>query len=151
MSKKSLLISIAVLVAAIFFVLTGCEGPAGPAGQQGTPGQVGPSEIGDITVTIEEPGEVIVLPNGFTYPDGAKVVSGDATDIANSFNGGIFVADTSDASGAPVAGAGSGATGTGYVYAQDGVNQVIWAGPGVKTGNLGAISVPPGKTLFIAA
>jgi hypothetical protein len=108
---------------------------------------VGPSEIGDISVGIEIKEPEVILPNGFTYPDGAKVVSGNATAIATAFNGGIFVADTSDATGATV-------TGTDYVYSQDGVDQVVWAGPGsanVTTATLGAISVPPGKTLFIGA
>jgi hypothetical protein len=90
------------------------------------------------------------LPEGFTYPNGAKVLAGDAQDITLAFNGGIMVADTSDATGGTVSTAAS--NGTGYAYAQEGVDQILWTGIGGKssaTATLGTIVVPPGKTLFI--
>jgi hypothetical protein len=142
MLKKSLFWETAVLLLAVFFVFAGCEGPAGPAGESG---QVGPSEIGDISVGVEIKQPEVILPNGFTYPDGAKVLAGNAEEIAKAFNGGVFVASDPDV------GTGS-TTASDYVYSQDGVDQVVWAGPpDGASGSLGAISVPPGKTLFIGA
>jgi hypothetical protein len=147
MLKKSLVLSFAILLLAVSFVLTGCQDPAAPVVNEGDisfPPQ-GPTEV-----TIKNPDNIPELPSGFSYPDAAKVLTGDAADIALAFNGGIFVADTSDADGQSVAAPGNE---SGYPYAQDGVDQVLWAGPGDRgaTGslNLGAIVVPPGKTLFI--
>jgi hypothetical protein len=87
-------------------------------------------------------------------------LSGNALDITQAFNGGILVADTSDATGGSVvpapgttAGGGSNLSG-GDAYIQDGVDQILWTGAGNRTssssgGTLGTIIVPPGKTLFI--
>jgi hypothetical protein len=142
--------SIVGILLAVLFVLAGCQDPAAPVVNEGDisfPPQ-GPTEV-----TIKNPDTIPELPGGFTYPDAAKVVTGDATAIALAFNGGILVADTSDSTGGSVVQ--PSAPGTGYAYAQDGVDEVIWAGPGnfdtsAGTGaNLGSIVVPPGKTLFI--
>jgi hypothetical protein len=148
MFKKSLVLSIAVLLTAVLFVFTGCEGPAGPIGQTGNDGSDVPFP-GEITVTIPGSG-VPELPAGVTYPplSGAKILSGNAADISKAFNGGILVANTPDS------GALGGGTNEGTVYAQDAVDYVVWTGPGIDTGTptwQGAIVVPPGKTLFIAA
>jgi hypothetical protein len=163
MFKKSHALSIAGIFLAVLFVLAGCQNPEAPVVNQGDtsvqfpefPEQVGP---GTVTVDINNPESTPALPEGFTYPNGAKVLAGNAFDISLAFNGGILVADTSDADGTSVSGAGAG-NGTGYAYAQDGVDQIIWTGPGERAKNpntndqetLGSLVVPPGKTLFIAA
>jgi hypothetical protein len=152
MFKKSLVLSIAVVLTAVLFIFTGCQNPDAPNVYEGET-NVDLGGMGPVDVTISNPDTIPELPGGFTYPDAAKVLTGDATDIALAFNGGILVADTSDATGGTVVG--SSAPGTGYAYAQDGVDQVVWSGPGNRglsaTVELGSISVPPGKTLFIAA
>jgi hypothetical protein len=151
MLKKSLLLSIAVLLTAVIFIFTGCEGPTGAPGQDAANGDI--NFPGDITVSVPGSGNTAVppsLPPGVTYPDanGAKILAGNAADISKAFNGGVFVANTPD-SGDPYDSA-NGATNDGTVYGQDGVDAVVWTGI-VTGGDQGSIVVPPGKTLFIAA
>jgi hypothetical protein len=139
MLKKSLIEGIAIIAMAVFVVFTGCEGPAGPEGTQGE------TTVGSVDVNINQPETAAPWPEGVTYPDGtAKVLAGNAADIALAFNGGILVAETSDAGG------GRTDQDKGTVYAQEPVDAVIWTGPGFNpTANLGSLSVPPGKTLYI--
>jgi hypothetical protein len=153
MLKKSLLLSIAVLLTAVIFIFTGCEGPAGPAGSDAANGDI--NFPGDITVSVPGSGTTPAapsLPPGVTYPDqGAKILAGTAADISKAFNGGIFVANTPDSGEPYVGGANTGVTNDGTVYAQDAVDAVVWTGI-LDYGNpQGSIVVPPGKTLFIAA
>jgi hypothetical protein len=150
MLKKSLVLSFAAFLAALF-IFTGCEGPTGPAGTGGAPGS---TELGSIDVTIKQPdtGNPVLL-EGITYPDGAKIMSGNARDIALAFNGGVFVGDTSDADGTPVSGnlGSGGSLGEVTVYAQEGVDAIFWTGTNGAAAVQGSLVVPAGKTLFIAA
>jgi hypothetical protein len=149
MLKKSLLLSIAVLLTAVIFIFTGCEGPAGPAGSDAANGDI--NFPGDITVSVPGSGTTPAapsLPEGVTYPlQGAKLLSGNAADISTAFNGGILVANTPDS------GVLGGGTNAGTVYAQDAVDAIVWTGIGadLPSNVQGNIVVPPGKTLFIAA
>jgi hypothetical protein len=151
MLKKSLLLSVAVLLTAVLFVFTGCESPTdGRDGLQGEPGKDNPfpDEVG---ITVNIPPGSTELPKGITFPDGrASIVAGTADDIIRAFAGGIRVADTSDATGGSIV-TGPAATGTQWVYEQDAVDYVIWNGPPATAAALGTLSVPPGKTLFINA
>jgi hypothetical protein len=157
MFKKSLVLSIAVVLTAVLFIFTGCQNPDAPVVNEGETNVTLPPN-GSTEITIKNPDTVPALPEGFTYPSGAaKVLAGNATDIALAFNGGILVADTSDADGTKVTG--TDVPGTGYAYSQDAVDEIIWTGPGTRSvntlgadvPNLGSIAVPPGKTLYIAA
>ncbi|MDR3144825.1 MAG: hypothetical protein LBU21_00955, partial [Treponema sp.] len=152
MLKKSLLLSIAVLLTAVIFIFTGCEGPAGPAGQNAENGDINFPD--SITVSVPSGGGGGTtelppsLPPGVTYPEkGAKILSGNAADISKAFNGGVFVANTPDS------GTLGGSNTGGETYAQDAVDAVVWTGVGDSLGASyqGSIVVPPGKTLFIAA
>jgi hypothetical protein len=153
--------SIAVALLAVLFVFTGCESPTdGSNGLNGEPGKDAPfpDEIG---VTVNIPPANAELIKGIDYPpENAKVLTGDAADIALAFNGGIFVVDTSDADGSSVSGnlggagnsspPGGGSLGETTTYKQDAVDAVIWTGSGAKyTEELGALVVPPGKTLYV--
>jgi hypothetical protein len=142
MLKKSLHLSIVVLLTAVLFIFAGCEGPVGPAGQDAANGDINFPD----SITVSVPGTVPNLPEGVSYPpQGAKILSGNAADISKAFNGGIFVANTPDSGTLP-----TGATG-GETYGQDGVDAVVWMGIADSTSVQGSIVVPPGKTLFIAA
>jgi hypothetical protein len=147
MLKKSLLLSIVVLLTAVLFVFTGCEGPTGAqgVGVKGDPGDDTPFP-GEIQVTFPPAEEE--LPQGVNYPDGrAKILAGDAEAISKAFNGGVFVSSTGDG----VAVSGNGFTGENS-YKQEAVDAIVWTGyPTGAAANRGAIVVPPGKTLFIAA